>query len=227
MRGDDLVPLLTAPDSTPGLGYRQGVVLAWNPYTTENTIDVAGAVMTNLSILNTSEALLLAPGDVVGILTAGPSWCILGRLTIPGTDAAATAMRAVSDQMVSDTNEWFDSLTAPTGGYVDLAHVGPQVTATISPARKALVLIGARMSGNSPLAASMSFRVSGASNINPASWRAADVSILAGGVCTPARAVYLTSANGLQAGQNTFTAKYSVTNGTTLFTDRTMVVWPM
>ncbi|MDZ5441750.1 hypothetical protein U2F26_03260 [Micromonospora sp. 4G57] len=93
MRGDDLVTLFSAPPAA-GIGYRQGVVVEWNPDTAENVIDIAGAQLENLSILNTSESLLLAPGDVVGVLTAGASWCILGRLTIPGTPQAAATIGA-------------------------------------------------------------------------------------------------------------------------------------
>ena len=77
---DDLAPLLASQPAT-GAGYRQGVVLAWDPTTAANTIDVGGALINNVPVLNTSESLLLQPGDVVGLLTAGASWCVLGRLT--------------------------------------------------------------------------------------------------------------------------------------------------
>ncbi|MGK5737281.1 hypothetical protein [Micromonospora sp. URMC 103] len=91
---DDLTPLFGGQPG-PGVGYRQGTILEWNPATAENTVEVDGKPIQNLSILNTSESLLLAPGDVVGILTTGgaaSSWCILGRLTIPGTAAAAMTL---------------------------------------------------------------------------------------------------------------------------------------
>lgn len=226
MRSDDLAPLL-APPAGPTVGFRQGVIREWNQATAENTVEVGGALLTNLPILNTSEALLLQPGDVVGIRTVGASWYIEGRITVPGTPAAASAMRAISDRMVTDVNVNFDSTSSSNWG--DLASVGPQVTVTIGPSRKCLVLIGARFSG-ADLNAEMSFEVTGASSLAPVGYRAAAARIPATGVgvFTPARSVYLTNADGLQAGVNTFTAKYRAIAGTTaLFTDRTMVVWPL
>lgn len=91
---DDLTPLLGVAQAS-GVGYRQGTIRAWDSETAENTVDVDGVLIDNLSILNTAEALLLAPGDVVGILTTGraaSSWAILGRLTIPGTPQAAATL---------------------------------------------------------------------------------------------------------------------------------------
>lgn len=87
------MPLL-APAPQQGVGFRQGVILAWNPDTAENIVSVAGSVLTDLSILNGAEALLLQPGNVVGILTSGTSWFILGRITIPGTPEAVATLGA-------------------------------------------------------------------------------------------------------------------------------------
>lgn len=82
-RSNDLVPLF-AGKPAPGLGFRQGVVVTFNNTTAENEIQVGDSLFTNLSILNSSEIAVLAPGDVVGILTSGSTWGILGRITDPG-----------------------------------------------------------------------------------------------------------------------------------------------
>lgn len=123
-RGDDLAPLLIPPDA-PGVGFRQGVILSWNQDTAENTVQVAGSILTDLPILNTAEALLLRPGSVVGIMTAGSSWFILGRITVPGSpDAVATlgaGMRAA--------NSIFNTPITNTTPYA--LNGGPSVTTQV------------------------------------------------------------------------------------------------
>lgn len=81
---DDLTPLFTAAaDRGEAVGYRQGVLTAWNAGTAANTVVVGGTPLTNLPVLNTAG---LTAGVVVAVLAAGArrdSWLILGRLTIP------------------------------------------------------------------------------------------------------------------------------------------------
>lgn len=81
-RSDDLAPLLAAP-APAAIGYRQGVVVAWNTVTFANQIQVGESIVTNLPVLVSADAALIAPGDVVSILTFGGSWGILGRFTVP------------------------------------------------------------------------------------------------------------------------------------------------
>ncbi|MFG3710122.1 hypothetical protein [Micromonospora sp. NPDC047730] len=82
--GDDLTPILT-PRPPSGIGYRQGVVVTWDNVTGANVIDIGGTQHTNVPYLNTSEVGLISAGDVVGILTASPSWFVLGRIITPGS----------------------------------------------------------------------------------------------------------------------------------------------
>ncbi len=81
-RSDDLAPLLVP---TPGktLGMRQGVVLAWDTVSFANQVQVGSSVLDNLPVLTSADAALIAVGDAVVVLTFGPSWLILGRVTVP------------------------------------------------------------------------------------------------------------------------------------------------
>ena len=103
---DDLSGLMGPPD-LPGaaqpLQYRQGIIRSWNPLDATNTVEVGGALLENLPILNTSEALLLGSGSVVGLISAGPSWAILGRLTVPNTPDATSALQLLSGRIYSAT----------------------------------------------------------------------------------------------------------------------------
>lgn len=104
-RVDSLVPLLTRKgDDTPQLGFRQGVVASWNAETGQNVINVAGALLVDVPILNTGEAVALKAGHVVGLLTYGGSWFITGRITVPGDADFASASVAFGGAGLSATN---------------------------------------------------------------------------------------------------------------------------
>lgn len=215
---DDLVPLFGAAPAA-GVGYRQGIVRAWNPVTAENTVEVDGVRFDNLPILNTNEALQLGEGDVVGILTVGQSagsWAILGRLTIPGTPQAASALRVVSNRITAAIDNTSGTLTVPTPSYTDLSGVsaGPSVTATVSGSGKALVFFGVETSWGSPVAEGMgayaSVAVSGATTISAsASWGVGhDVYPVNESETFTASKFHLFS--NLNPGEHTFTMKYRV-----------------
>lgn len=218
-RPDDLVPLMSRPLPARGsaeVRYRQGIVVAWNQITAENTIAVGGAVMSNLAVLNTSEALLLAPGAVVALILIDGSWAILGRLTIPGTTDAATALSAVSNNIYSATVDTLES-TSNTS-YGALATAGPSVDVVIRPTGKAIVMVSAEINVGCPLAAApkgrsgyMSYAITGPTNRS-----ASDNKSLKLDNQTPDnannhidfRATRLCLEEGLTAGNYTFTAQY-------------------
>lgn len=90
MRADDLTNLFTFGGAAD-VGFHQGTVTAWNASTGANTISVAGAILTDVPILNTGEAIALKPGHVVGLLRFKSTYFVLGRITIPGNPDFAAA----------------------------------------------------------------------------------------------------------------------------------------
>lgn len=145
-RSSDLVPLLAGLGGGKGVGFRQGVVVAWNPDTAENQIQVGNTVIDNLPILNTSEASLLVPGDVVGILTSGSSWAIMGRLVIPGTPEAASSIQAITNriQAAADPAGGFRN-SSTWGDLYSPALVGPEVSIRIGASGRALAFWSAEI----------------------------------------------------------------------------------
>lgn len=219
----DLSELFTPspPGPAQDVRYRQGVVVAWDPLTAENQIDVGGTTLENLPILNTSEALLLAAGDVVGLMAAyseggAVSYVVLGRLTVPGTASAATALQALTNYIYSATVPDFGSTTSGTFG--DLSPAGPEVTAFIRGSGKALVILGATVfvsvanDANAVLTRQpqMSFAASGANTIAADSDRALALTFAypAGPGSMGFQASRLVLVEGLSPGDTTFTAKY-------------------
>jgi hypothetical protein len=230
--GDDLTPLLVPPDGAP-LGFRKGTVLAYNQQTGANTLMVDGAIFTDLAILNTSEALLLTPGANVGILTTGAkakSWFILGRITVPGTPDALSALAMVSNRIVS--NEVVGQGTRSSAAFGDLtgSTVGPTVSdVIIGNSGKAFVIVGATISsgGAAYSGGLMGYDITGATT------RAANVTdSLEDGMSAESfsfsnsRGVLET---GLNPGAHTFTAKYaSAAGGTAItFENRNIIVFAL
>ncbi|WP_371409729.1 hypothetical protein OG423_14080 [Micromonospora zamorensis] len=223
---DDLTPVLAAQPAA-GAGYRQGIVREWNPNTAENVVEVGGALITNMPVLNTNEVLLLAPGDVVGILTAGPSWCILGRLTVPGTPAAATALNAIRTKSV--TVGTYETRTSAIWG--DLTTPGPVVTdVVVGPSGRCLVFISSTItllttSGGGEMA----YAITGATSVPTGD----DPPALAwyGPAGSGPTMTRLVLQEGLNSGSHTFTAKYSAVDlgvgGSVRFGDRNLTVIPL
>lgn len=89
-RPDDLASLV-APGRGAELGFHSGTVVTWNASTGANTIDVAGATISDVPILNTSEVVQLEAGHVVALLRFQSSYFILGRVTVPGSSQFASA----------------------------------------------------------------------------------------------------------------------------------------
>lgn len=238
MRTDDLGPLF-AGEPASAVGFRQGRIIAWNPLTAQNTVDVGGTSLTDVPVLNTSEALLLRPGDVVALLTTGQgaqSWWIAGRVTIPGTPQAASALSMLG--VVAATVATVEATTSTT--FTDLATVGPVVpNVLIGNSGRCLVFLTSLIQENSANQArggTMAFAISGATTRAASfndSLRAqhTDDGVISAGFSSNNLSAQFTAAcivTGLTAGLNTFTAKYLSGDGSTVqFGSRTLIVFPL
>lgn len=171
MRSTDLVPILAGLNGGRGMGYRQGTIVTWNPDTAENSVLVGATVIDNLPILNTSEASLLQAGDVVGIISSGSSWAILGRLVIPGTPEAASSIQAITNRIQAAGDSSTGTRNSSAWGDLTGAAVGPSVTIRVGASGRALCFWGCEMgqTGNwqRKITPHASVQVSGASSVSP------------------------------------------------------------
>lgn len=104
----DLTNLFQAP--TQPEAFRQGVILSFDPATGANTVNVGGAVLTNLPILVGGDTVNFAEDDVVVLLKYRSSWAILGRIVIPGNEA----LTAAAVDFYAGNNWHLDPLTIDT-----------------------------------------------------------------------------------------------------------------
>jgi hypothetical protein len=212
----DIASLFSPPPKGPSqdLRYRQGRVVAWNPLTAQNIIEVGGTELVDLPILNTTEALIIAPGDTVGLAVIGTeggarTMAILGRWTIPNTPGAASALSAVGIY----TAEIAATETTTSVAYTDLATVGPVVAnIPVGGSGRCLVFFSAVLNPTTNDGASMSCDVAGATTVaapagQPLSRLQADASQLS------FMATRVSVISGLNLGYHTFTAKYRSTFG--------------
>lgn len=115
---DNLAPLFD--QGQPGVRFRQGTILTWDPSTGENTVDLAGGTLTNVPILNTGEAIALKAGHIVALLGQGAAWFIIGRVTPPNDPNFAGASVAFASG--SDWSQGFGiTQTMTTKATVTLA----------------------------------------------------------------------------------------------------------
>lgn len=204
----DLSDLLIGRPSTPArpMNYRVGVIKAWDPDTAENTVTVDGADFTNLPILNTSEALALTPGAVVGIIDVGYTWAILGRMTIPGTPDAASVLD-IFNFATADVSTG-ESTSSSTPG--NLATPGPAAAVNIGPSGRCFVTLSAWMTwaAITETIGEMTFMANGPTLVLVNSSRSLRVGWASsgGGEFQGSRRLLLT---GLLPGAYTFTAQYA------------------
>src|SRR6185295_18946140 len=145
---DDLAPLFAEPPEQPSQDwrFRQGVIVAFNQITLQNTVLVGGTRMTDLPLLGVGEATLLVPGAVVGIPSVGDStktMFIAGLVVTQNTADAASATALLNSQIYTDfvvTGETCSSAT-----YGDLATVGPRVTVPVGASGRILVVATAQI----------------------------------------------------------------------------------
>lgn len=119
--GDDVTPLLGDPArAKPAeVGFHQGLIQTWDATTGENTVLVNGALVSDLPILNTGEAVALRAGHVVGLLRFQTTYFILGRITLPNDPQFASASVA------------FESAGAEGSGFGITTSISAQVGVNI------------------------------------------------------------------------------------------------
>lgn len=105
----DLAALLT-PAPSAGVQFSQGKILTWDNETLHNTVEWRGITLTDIPIVEGINALVIRPGDIVGMLGWAPenakgvgSWWILGKLSNPGEfvadlDVTAKIFRFVTEE---------------------------------------------------------------------------------------------------------------------------------
>lgn len=233
----DLTPLF-APGSDPaaGMGFRQGVIVEWNPLTAENTVDVGGTVMTNLTVFNTSEIRVLAPGDTVGIAVVGTggakTFGILGRMLIPGTADAAKIIDTLRGSAVTSAFVQADgSFVGEQATPADLpGSFGPQLTVTVGASGRLLVIGSAKIDSSNGVNAQMFAQI----DSTPVTFN--HLMATSALIQTPANDLTIGSAavreySGLTPGQVTITAKYvaefAAAGVNTYFGARALVAIPL
>jgi hypothetical protein len=100
--------LQLVPPPSQAVQYGQGKLLSWDRDTFENEVEWRGVTLSNLPVLAGPDALTFAAGDTVGLLgwDAGGkhgtgSWCILGRLILPGSGVAEQRVDFLRQEFVS------------------------------------------------------------------------------------------------------------------------------
>lgn len=227
MRSDDIAPLLVPPPP-PEIGLRQGKLLAWNPSTGANTVELAGQSFTDLPIL-ASGTLAMAVGDVIALLRYATTYFILGAIR----NAGLGTMSVRADRVVFPFGTGGDTVTS--GSFVSPATFGPQVVDVyIGASRRCLVTISAQI-GVGDCTGYVSYSVNGASTINAEEFRGAMLSsanITGGGSIagTVSKTSLLTAADGLNEGLHTFTTRVrrddESAGSAYIVSDRDLVIQP-
>jgi hypothetical protein len=203
----DLAGVIQAAGQGGGTQMRIGTITAYDQATGALTVSIGGTALPGVFY---NPAYLPLVGDVVAVLSAGPTWYVMGSTT-------STLARTVPVSAIVPAAEGTTSIT-----YDDLATVGPAVTVMVGASGRVLVTIGANFGGISDLPR-MSFDVSGANT-------AAASELTLAGAGSPGLTVNSGLSRthlmtGLTQGLTTFTAKYRSDNGpNALFSNRTIVV---
>lgn len=158
----------------------------------------------------------------------GELLALAAEATVAGVKSTADAAAAADVTLTAFMNRVLSaakasvatSQTTASTSYTDLATVGPAVTVTTS--TRALVFIMADL-GNATGWARMSVAVSGATTIAASDGERA----LSHSASVLHRSGITILELALNAGSNTFTAKYKATAGTSTFADRTIIVVPL
>lgn len=115
MRSDDIAPMLT-PQQMAELGFRQGRVIAWDPVTGMNQIEIAGQIFDDLPTL-ANTGIALAVGDLVAVLRYQSTYQILGRINTVGNQRNNFLVAGVMGPADSQFASWYNTTS---GSYTNL-----------------------------------------------------------------------------------------------------------
>lgn len=242
----DLASLFGAPPpgSTQDLRYRQGTIVTFDPITLSNTVDVGGAILTDLPVLGVGEATLLVAGAHVGLATIGvpgrgQTLAILGRIVAPNTADASSAISLLSARIYADEMGGTDSTSSATFGDLS-ASVGPALAdVVVGPSGRLLVFSSCTFNyavTNGTLGGEMSFEYTGPSGTSsPAAFdgRGPTSHLQATGVVVTTLVIDGKTRHklleGLAPGMYTLVAKYRSTVGglSCNFSNRTMAAFSL
>ena len=78
-RQDEIDDLLTPPPD-PEIGFHKANVIAFNTGTFTNTLDIAGEIFTNVTVVGLADAAAVSPGSTVLVLRVKSAYYILGSM---------------------------------------------------------------------------------------------------------------------------------------------------
>ena len=225
---DLLTQGIRGPVGPEDAGFHTGTVITWDEATQANSVYVNGTVLNNVRAIQSGIGVLYQAGDVVVLIRKQTQYFVLGKVSAPGGNN--------SNQIKSATISTFESTAATS--FTDLATVGPSVTVTIGSSRRCLLITGAIIycTGNPVgqfIGGSIGAQITGASAIGPAFGAlqnafSANATNGAGFQNYATRVSLVTAADGLNAGNNTFTCKYysQLSSPTCGFSARNITVIP-
>lgn len=86
-----LAPTSARAAPLPELGFHQGLVTTWDNLTGENTVQIAGASITDVPMLNIGDTTNILVGDTVAVLRYRNAYFIIGRVVVPNTTGFASS----------------------------------------------------------------------------------------------------------------------------------------
>jgi hypothetical protein len=210
MKSNDLYRDIVDANGRPKVQWHKGLVESWDDETGSNSININGASVPDVSVLSTGAVQPFQDGDSVGVILVGSVPFIIGKVREPGSGAAE---RIVSSRVAS-------LQTVPLGGaFADLAaSFGPEVTVYIGSARRCLVIHSCEVIVSGIPVAGEEGAVYQAVQVSGESSLAVETAVtdaffkaIAGGAASVSATTFVTAANGLKQGMNTFTCKYKAT----------------
>lgn len=250
MRSDDLAQLFTQDVGgvAQPIGYRQGLIIAWDPVTLQNTVRVGGEELHNLPIRGIADAQFYAVGMIVGIEVFGRTMAISTPYVTPGTQQATDILLRLASRIKTATTTGFQTTNSATFADIPGGTVGPIVeNVLIGPSGRCLVLLTAHVQEGSidiirggvmayDIEGATTSTVTGSSpatHINSLRIGHTDDGDVDGGTSSNNLNMQSTAVHersGLNPGLHTFTAKYLVAGGgadQVTFGNRTITVFSL